>query len=131
MADLKVVYKAATKNVAKTTLDDLEVKWGQQYPVVIKSWRNKRKQLSKYFKYPGDVRKAIYTTNAVETVHRQFPKLTKTKGGFANKNSLLKLLYTGILKVSEKGPIQCRTGISHCHNWQSISRSGWEEHHDV
>lgn len=52
--------------------------------------------------YPQDVRTAIYTTNAVEAVHRQFRKLTKTKGGFANENSLLKLLYAGILKVSER-----------------------------
>ncbi len=54
------------------------------------------------FIYPDYVRKAIYTTNAVETVHRQFRKLTKTEGGFANENSLLKLLYAGILKASER-----------------------------
>ncbi|OOE38781.1 transposase, partial [Salinivibrio kushneri] len=54
------------------------------------------------FKYPEQVRKAIYTTNAVEAVHRQFRKLTKTKGGFANENALLKLLYAGMLKASEK-----------------------------
>jgi putative transposase len=58
--------------------------------------------LSAYFKYPEDVRKAIYTTNAVEAVHRQFRKLTKTKGGFANENALLKLLNAGMLKASEK-----------------------------
>ncbi len=58
--------------------------------------------LSAYFKYPDYVRTAIYTTNAVEAVHRQFRKLTKTKGGFANENSLLKLLYAGILKASER-----------------------------
>ena len=69
---------------------------------MIKSWRNKWDNLSVYFKYPADVRKAIYTTNAVEAVHRQFRKLTKTKGGFANENSLLKLLYAGVLKASEK-----------------------------
>lgn len=102
MADLKTVYKAATKNAAETALSELENKWGKQYPVVITSWRNKWEQLSTYFKYPEDVRKAIYTTNAVEAVHRQFRKLTKTKGGFANENSLLKLLYAGILKVSGK-----------------------------
>ena len=56
----------------------LEAKWGQQYPIVIRSWRNKRANLSVYFKYPEYVRKAIYTTNAIEAVHRQFRKLTKT-----------------------------------------------------
>lgn len=102
MADLKCVYRAATKNAAEIALDELEAKWGAQYPIVIKSWRNKWDNLSVYFKYPADVRKAIYTTNAVEAVHRQFRKLTKTKGGFANENSLLKLLYAGVLKAQEK-----------------------------
>src|SRR5690606_23944115 len=102
MADLKTVYKATTKNAAETALNELDAKWGKQYPVVISSWRNKWERLSTYFKYPEDVRKAIYTTNAVEAVHRQFRKLTKTKGGFPNENSLLKLLYAGIVNASEK-----------------------------
>jgi len=67
---------------------------------VIKSWKAKWPTLSAYFKYPDYVRTAIYTTNAVEAVHRRFRTLTKTKGGFANENSLLKLLYAGILKAS-------------------------------
>lgn len=102
MADLKCVYKATTLNAAESALDELEAKWGEKYPVVIKSWRNKWQTLSAYFKYPDYVRTAIYTTNAVEAVHRQFRKLTKTKGGFANENSLLKLLYAGILQASER-----------------------------
>lgn len=102
MADLKCVYKAATLNAAEIALDELETKWGEKYPMVIKSWREKWPTLSAYFKYPEYVRTAIYTTNAVEAVHRQFRKLTKTKGGFANENSLLKLLYAGMLKASER-----------------------------
>ena len=102
MQDLKSVYRATTKSAAEIALDELDAKWGKQYPMVIKSWRNKWENLSIYFKYPEDVRKAIYTTNAVEAVHRQFRKLTKTKGGFANENSLLKLLYAGVLNASEK-----------------------------
>ena len=102
MVDLKCVYKAVTLNAAESALDELEAKWGEKYPIVIKSWRSKWPTLSAYFKYPDYVRKAIYTTNAVEAVHRQFRKLTKTKGGFANENSLLKLLYAGILKASER-----------------------------
>ncbi len=102
MADLKPVYRASTQAAAEQALDDLEAKWGAQYPMVIRSWRSKWTNLSVYFKYPDYVRRAIYTTNAVEAVHRQFRKLTKTKGGFPNENSLLKLLYAGILKASEK-----------------------------
>lgn len=102
MADLKCVYKAATLNAAEIALDELDGKWGEKYPMVLKSWRSKWPTLSTYFKYPDYVQKVIYTTNAVEAVHRQFRKLTKTKGGFANENSLLKLLYAGILKASER-----------------------------
>jgi transposase-like protein len=102
MADLKCVYKAATQAAAESALDELEEKWGEKYPVVIKSWRNKWGTLSTYFKYPDYIRTAIYTTNAVEAVHRQFRKLTKTKGGFPNENSLLKLLYAGMLNASER-----------------------------
>lgn len=102
MADLKCVYKAVTLSAAESALDDLEAKWGEKYPIVIKSWRSKWLTLSAYFKYPDYVRTAIYTTNAVEAVHRQFRKLTKTKGGFTNENSLLKLLYAGMLKASER-----------------------------
>ena len=102
MADLKCVYKAATLSAAESALDDLEAKWGDKYPIVIQSWRNKWPTLSAYFKYPDYVRTVIYTTNAVEAVHRQFRKLTKTKGGFSNEGSLLKLLYAGMLKATER-----------------------------
>ncbi len=93
MADLKPVYRATSKSAAETALDELENKWGSQYPIVIDSWRRKWENLSVYFKYPEYVRRVIYTTNAIEAVHRQFRKLTKTKGAFPNENSLLKLLY--------------------------------------
>jgi transposase-like protein len=108
MADLKPVYRAATKQAAETALDELEARWGDLYPLVIQSWRNKWDHLSAYFKYPDYIRKAIYTTNAVEAVHRQFRKLTKTKGAFPNENSLLKLLYAGIQQATRKwtSPIQ-------------------------
>lgn len=102
MADLKPVYRAASKDAAEIALDELEEKWGETYPIVIQSWRRKWDHLSAYFKYPEPIRRIIYTTNAVEAVHRQFRKLTKTKGAFPNENSLLKLLYAGILNATEK-----------------------------
>lgn len=110
MADLKCVYTAATLNAAEAALDELEAQWGDKYPMVINSWRSKWTTLSAYFKCQGYVLTAIYTTNAVKAVHRQFRKLTKTKGGFANENSLLKLLYAGIVKASERWthPVQNR-----------------------
>ncbi len=102
MADLKRVYKASTKDLAEVELDILEEKWNDKYPIVIKSWRNNWERLSQYFKYPEDIRRIIYTTNIIEAVHRQFRKLTKTKGAFPNQDSLLKLLYMGIQNASKK-----------------------------
>jgi len=102
MKDLKLVYQAISKEAAEIELDNLESKWGKKYPIVIQSWRNKWEHLSAYFKYPEDIRRIIYTTNIIESVHRQFRKLTKTKGAFPNENSLLKLLYMGIQNSSKK-----------------------------
>lgn len=80
MLDLKPVYKAVNKESAELALDELDRLWGSKYLAVIASWRDKWHLLSDYFKYPGAVRKPIYTTNTFEAVHRQFHKLIKTKG---------------------------------------------------
>ena len=102
MKDLKLVYQASTKELAEDALLKLDEKWGQKYPIVIGSWKSKWENLSVYFKYPPEIRKVIYTTNIIESVHRQFRKLTKTKGAFPNENSLLKLLYMGIKNAQKK-----------------------------
>ena len=108
MKDLKLVYQAISKEAAELELDRLEEKWGSKYPIVINSWRNKWENLSYYFKYPEDIRRIIYTTNIIESVHRQFRKLTKTKGAFPNENSLLKLLYMGIQNAQKKWTMPMR-----------------------
>lgn len=108
MVDLKAVYQATNLETAEKALDELEARWGEYYPIVIKSWRSKWTHLSAYFKYPEPIRKVVYTTNSIEAVHRQFRKLTKTKGGFPNDDSLLKLLYLGTINASKRWtmPIQ-------------------------
>ena len=106
--DLKLIYQAPTKEVAEEELLKLEEKWGKKYPLVINSWNNKWENLSIFFKYPAEIRKIIYTTNIIESVHRQFRKLTKTKGAFPNENSLLKLLYLGIKNASKKWTMPVR-----------------------
>ena len=106
--DLKDVYQAFTKEEAEIELDKVEEKWGQKYPIVFESWRNKWDNLSNYFKYADPIRRVIYTTNIIESVHRQFRTLTKTKGAFPNDNSLLKLLYAGILNAEKKWTMPIR-----------------------
>ena len=106
-------YKSISKERAEESLRELERKWFKKYPIVIKSWKNKWENLSNYFKYPPEIRKIIYTTNIIESAHRQFRKLTKTKGAFPNENSLLKLLYMGIMNVHKKWTMPI-------HNWKII-----------
>lgn len=108
MIDLKRVYQASTKDIAEVELDNLEEKWDKKYPIVIKSWRNNWERLSQYFKYPEEIRRIIYTTNTIEAVHRQFRKLTKTKGAFPNQDSLIKLLYLGIKNAQKKWTMPIR-----------------------
>lgn len=100
--DLKKVYKALTKEQAEDHLHRLEEQWGKKYPVILDSWRNNWPELSNYFKYPGEIRRIIYTTNIIEGYHRQIRKVTKTKGAFASENALLKLVYLASLRAMEK-----------------------------
>ena len=102
LSDLKLVYGASTKEGAEIALDDLEKKWGEQYPIVIKSWRDKWERLSLYFSYTSDIRRVIYTTNIVEGYHRQVRKVTKTKGVFPNDDAIFKLVYLAYRNIRKK-----------------------------
>lgn len=106
--ELKAVYQAFTKEEAEIELDKLEERWGKKYPIIFESWRNKWDNLSNYFKYAEPIRRVIYTTNIIESVHRQFRTLTKTKGAFPNDNSLLKLLFAGIQNAERKWTMPIR-----------------------
>jgi len=102
MKDLKCVYQAPNKIQAEEMLVNLEEIWGKKYPIVIKSWNDNWEKLSVYFGYDEQIRKLIYTTNAVEGFHRQVRKVTKTKGAFPNDMALLKLIYLATENISKK-----------------------------
>ena len=102
LKDLKLVYAAQTREQAEAGLDKLEEKWGEQYPIVIKSWRDKWELLSRYFQYTANIRRIIYTTNAVEGYHRQVRKVTKTKGAFPNDDALFKLVWLAYRNIRKK-----------------------------
>jgi putative transposase len=108
MKDLKEVYQAPNKDAAEYNLLKLQEKWGEKYPMVIKSWQSNWEHLSHYFQYSGEIRKLIYTTNAIEGFHRQVRKYTKTKGAFTSESALFKLIYCAIQKITEKwtAPLQ-------------------------
>jgi len=102
MKDLKKVYQAANKESAEMELDALEAKWGEDYPIVIKSWRDNWERLSSYFQFTKAIRTIIYTTNTVEGYHRQVRKVTKNKGVFPSDTSLEKLVYLAYRNIRKK-----------------------------
>jgi len=102
MQDLKLVYKAPTKSAAEDALLELEQKWGEKYPMVINSWTNNWAELSAYFEFSEPIRRIIYTTNTVEGFNRQIRKITKTKGGFTNDDSLFKLVFLAYKDIAKK-----------------------------
>ena len=108
LCDLKEVYGADTKLLAEDRLLALDEKWGEKYPLVLKSWHSKWDYLSAYFKYSKEVRRLIYTTNPIEGFHRQVRKYTKNKGAFTSENALFKLIYSAIMQIKKKWnmPIQ-------------------------
>jgi putative transposase len=108
MLELKQVYKAPTEEAALENLDILENNWKNKYPLAIKSWRQNWDNLATYFKYPEVIRTIIYTTNAVEALHRQFRKVTKSRSLFPNDDSLKKMLYLAYKDLSKKWTMPVR-----------------------
>lgn len=102
MKDLKQVYTAADEQTAFANLEDFDEKWGKKYPKIASSWREKWANLATYFKYPQEVRKLIYTTNAIENFNRQLRKVTKSKSVFPTDDSLLKMLYLAMMDITKK-----------------------------
>jgi len=102
MADLKKVYTAIDEATAYYELDSFDEKWGGKYPKIAASWRANWPNLSAYFKYPEEVRKLVYTTNAIEGFNRQLRKVTKSKSVFPTDDSLLKMLYLAMIDITKK-----------------------------
>ena len=113
--DLKTVYGAVSKETVEAQLDTLESKWGETYPIVIKSWCDNWERLTEYFRYTPAIRKLIYTTNTVEGYHRQVRKVTKNKGVFPSDTSPEKLVYMVYRNIREKWTMPLA-------NWSQISQ---------
>ena len=102
MADLKAVYGAVDEPAALDALDTFAANWDRKYPKISQSWRENWPNLSTYFKYPQEVRRLIYTTNAIEGFNRQLRKVTKSKSVFPTDDSLLKMLYLAMMDITKK-----------------------------
>ena len=102
MADLKAVYTAPDEASALAALELFSGKWGKKYPKISQSWQSNWANLSTYFKFPAELRKLIYITNAIEGFNRQLRKVTKSKSVFPTDDSLFKMLYLAMIDITKK-----------------------------
>ena len=102
MADLKAVYAAVDEDAALMALDTFSEHWDTKYPTISQSWRANWANLSTYFKFPQELRRLIYTTNAIEGFNRQLRKVTKAKSVFPTDDSLFKMLYLAMIDITRK-----------------------------
>jgi transposase-like protein len=100
--DLKLIYRAETENKAEDNLVKLQEKWEKKYPLAVKPWLNHWGNVKTFFKFPDEIRRIIYTTNAVESLHRHFRKTTKNRAVFPTDESLFKLLFLSVAGLSDK-----------------------------
>jgi putative transposase len=101
-ADLKAIYRAATVTEAELNLESFIATWGHKYKAIGKLWKENWERVIPFFAFPEEVRKVIYTTNAVEALHRGLRKIIKNRGSFPSEEAALKLLYLALDNISEK-----------------------------
>lgn len=110
--DLKGIYSAATAEQAEANLAAFEGKWDVTHPKVSQSWRNNWQRVIPYFAYPPEIRRVIYTTNAIESLNMSLRKVTKNRGSFPNDEAMFKLLYLALTNIAKRWTMPIK-------NWKS------------
>lgn len=100
VAGLKPIYTAINEDASRAALDQLRKEWGTKYPGMIAAWERAWEEFIPFLKYPKEIRKVVYTTNAIESLNFQLRKITKNRGHFTSEDAAMKLLYLGIRHVS-------------------------------
>jgi len=106
--DLKTIYQAPTADQAEMELMAFEEKWDKTHPTIGHTWRRNWERITPFFAYPPDIRKVIYTTNAIESLNMSLRKVTKNRGSFPNDESMLKLLYLALNNIAKKWTLPIR-----------------------
>lgn len=108
VADLKPIYTARTEDEALFALEELAEKWDEKYPIIAKSWKSNWQKINPMFQFPAEIRRAIYTTNVIESLNYSLRKITKTRAAFPSEESAIKLLWLGLQNIEKKWtmPIQ-------------------------
>jgi len=105
---LKEIYRSATVDQAEDALSDFASRWDDRYPMISKSWRNNWDHIIPFFAFPEDIRKAIYTTNAIESLNNSLRKVTKTRNSFPSDEAAIKLLYMALKNIMKKWTMPIR-----------------------
>jgi putative transposase len=108
VADLKGVYKAQTEDEAKQNLEKFALKWDRKYPTISQLWRRNWELVRPFFAYPDEIRKIIYTTNAIESINSSVRKIIRSRGAFPNNEAIIKIMYLALMNAAKKWtmPIQ-------------------------
>ncbi len=101
-ADLRAIYTAASADAAEQALEAFEKKWHKQFPSIARSWRVHWQNIIPFFAYPPEIRKVIYTTNAIESMQAQLRKVTRKHGAFPTADAVRKVMYLALLRFSQK-----------------------------
>src|SRR5271157_1674934 len=112
VSDLKTVYQAATEEKAQTALTEFEQRWNERYPMIAKSWRSNWTRLRTFFGYPAEIRKVIYTTNAIESLNNGLRKVTKNRGAFPSDEAAIKLLYMALRNIMKNWTMPIQNWLS-------------------
>lgn len=99
---LKPVYTAPTREAAEAALEAFDNEWKEQYPIIGQSWRRNWERIVPFLDFPADIRKAIYTTNAIESINSQIRKLIKNRGHFPNDEAAIKLIYLALINAEKR-----------------------------
>jgi putative transposase len=106
--DLKEIYTALNEESALEALQEFEARWGETYPMVVRSWRSNWERITPFLAFPQDIRRVIYTTNAIESLNRQVRKVLKNRGHFPSDQAAMKLVYLALEKASQKWTMPIR-----------------------
>ena len=106
--DLKKIYSAVNEDEALESLDDFGKKWNDKYPMIQRSWETHWDDLSEFFKYPEEIRRVIYTTNAIESLNASLRKVTKNRAAFPDDEAIIKIMYLAISKAAKKWTMPIR-----------------------
>jgi len=107
-ADLKKIYGAVNLDDAEYAKEEFREKWDKKYPAILRSWDDNWADLTTFFNYPEQIRRLIYTTNAVEAYHRMVRKFTKSKAIFPTDDSIRKVIYLSVKEITKKWTVPAR-----------------------